>query len=151
MCSICIDETILPQWKQTLTNKVNKEPNIQAHIQKPIRAQPHYSTHCTTRYALSLLIWVSYEFYHQYGGASTLEVTHPLYQHIGWTPYFSMVIFMPQNQSSHLCIDDRIHMIPISMVPVQFWQCEDWIFIDENKNPVTAPPDLDWHHWYGYQ
>jgi len=37
------------------------------------------------------------------------------------------------------------------MKPVQFWWCEDWIFVDENKNPVTAPPDLHRNFWYGYQ
>ena len=37
------------------------------------------------------------------------------------------------------------------MKPVQFWWCEDWIFADENKNLVTAPPDLRRCHWYGYQ
>ena len=24
------------------------------------------------------------------------------------------------------------------MKPVWFWQCEDWIFVDENKNPITG-------------
>jgi len=57
-------------------------------------------------------------------------------------PYFRIVLLMTQNQSLHLYIDDRIRLIPISMEPVQFWRCEDWNFVDENKNPVTAPPDL---------
>ena len=54
-------------------------------------------------------------------------------------PYFEMTFFMTWNQSLHLCIDDRIWLIPISMGPVWFWQCEDWIFDNGNKNPVTAP------------
>jgi len=67
------------------------------------------------------------------------------------SPYFRTVFIMTQNQSLHLCIDDRILWIPISMKPVQLWWCEDWIFVDENKNLVTAPPDLRRCHWYGYQ
>jgi len=35
---------------------------------------------------------------------------------------------MAQIQSLHLCIDDRILLIPISILPVQIWQCKDWIF-----------------------
>src|SRR5258706_3109601 len=66
-------------------------------------------------------------------------------------PLFQNNVVMAQNQSFHLRIDNRIRLIPISMDPVQFWQCEDWIFDDENKNPVTAPPDLHQCHWCGYQ
>ena len=66
-------------------------------------------------------------------------------------PYFRIVLLITQNQSLHLHIDDRIRLIPISMEPVQFWQCEDWNFVYENKNPLTAPPDLHRCHWYGYQ
>ena len=65
-------------------------------------------------------------------------------------PYFRTMLLMAHNQSLHLHIDDRIHVIPISMVPVQFWWCEDWNFVDENKSPVTAPPDLHRNHWHGY-
>ncbi len=65
-------------------------------------------------------------------------------------PYFRIVVHMTQSQSLHLRIDDRVWLIPISMKPVQFWRCEDWIFVDENKIPVTAPPDLHRHHLYGY-
>src|SRR5258706_3178038 len=67
------------------------------------------------------------------------------------SPYFRIVLLITQNQSLHLHIDDRIRLIPISMVQVQFWRGEDWIFVDENKIPVTAPPDLHWHHSYDYQ
>ena len=35
---------------------------------------------------------------------------------------------MAQIQILHLCIDDRILSMPISILPVQIWQCEDWIF-----------------------
>src|SRR5258706_11534467 len=67
------------------------------------------------------------------------------------SPYFRTVFPMTQNQSLHLHIDDTILCIPISMRPVQLWWCEDWIFADENKSLVTAPPDLRRCHWYGYQ
>ena len=53
-------------------------------------------------------------------------------------PYFEMSFFMTCNQSLHLHTDDRTWLIPISMWPVQFWQCEDWIFSNGNKNPVTT-------------
>jgi len=58
---------------------------------------------------------------------------------------------MAQNQSLHLQNDDIILLIPNSMKPVQLWWCEDWIFADENKNPVTAPLNLHGCHWSGYQ
>src|SRR5258706_11195969 len=62
-----------------------------------------------------------------------------------------MVFSIIQNWSLHLRIGDRIQLIPISMTPLQVWWCKNWIFVDENKNPVTAPPYLHWNHWYGYQ
>ena len=66
-------------------------------------------------------------------------------------PYFKVILLMTWNQSLHLRIDYWIILIPIPMKPVQFWRCKNWIFVDENKNPVTAPPGLHQHHWYGYQ
>src|SRR5258706_11568271 len=66
-------------------------------------------------------------------------------------PYFRTMLLMTQNQSLHLRIDDMVRLIPISMRPTQLWRCEDWIFDDENKNPVTAPPDLHQCHWCGFQ
>src|SRR5258706_7795496 len=68
----------------------------------------------------------------------------------GHSPFQNNII-MASNQSLHLQMDDRFLLIFILMKPMQFWWCEDWIFVEENKNLVTAPPDLHWHHWYGYQ
>jgi len=62
------------------------------------------------------------------------------------SPYFRIVLLIARNKSLHLCIDDRVRLIPISMEQVQFWWCEDWNFVDENKIPVTTPPDLHWNH-----
>ena len=36
---------------------------------------------------------------------------------------------MAQNQSLHLHIDDGTRMVPISMLPVPIWRCEDRIFL----------------------
>ena len=58
---------------------------------------------------------------------------------------------MAHIQSLHLCIDYKIQLISISILPVPIWWCEDWIFMVWNKNPVLTPPNLHWHHWYGYQ
>src|SRR5258706_5075492 len=66
-------------------------------------------------------------------------------------PYLRTMLLITQNQFLHLRIDYRIRLIPISMRPVHFWRCEDWIFDDENKNTVTAPPDLHQCHWCGDQ
>lgn len=41
---------------------------------------------------------------------------------------------MAPTQSSHLFIDDVILLIPISMTPVQFWQCEDCVFLVKQKS-----------------
>src|SRR5258706_38039 len=68
----------------------------------------------------------------------------------GHSPFQNNII-MASNQSLHLQMDDKFLLIFILMKPMQFWWCEDWIFADENKNLVTAPPDLRRCHWYGYQ
>ena len=57
------------------------------------------------------------------------------------TAKVSRVINMTSNQLLHLRIDNMVQLMPISMYPVQFWWCEDWIFVSENKNLVTALPD----------
>ena len=41
---------------------------------------------------------------------------------------FQNAIIMAQKRSLHLCINNNIRSIPISMLPVRLWRCKAWIF-----------------------
>src|SRR5258706_15824009 len=58
---------------------------------------------------------------------------------------------MTSKESRRHRIDNMLRLIRVRMRRSQLWRCEVWIFDDENKNPVTAPPDLHQCHWCGYQ
>ena len=60
---------------------------------------------------------------------------------------------MAQIQFLHLCIDDRTLFIPISILPVQIWWCEDWIFgaqvkYSDHAGLVHAPPNRSIYIFY---
>ena len=49
-------------------------------------------------------------------------------------------MLITRNQSLHLHIDYRTPSILLSMKPVQFWRCEDWIFLVHKgpRQPTNA-------------
>ena len=95
------------------------------------------SSPCTAKSAPESIVWVLIKYYDQYGGARTiLEVTRPWCVCVG-KPLFQNDGPITQNQSLHLHIDYRTRMIPISVIPVQIWRCEDWIFLV--KTEIQSP------------
>ena len=60
---------------------------------------------------------------------------------------------MAQIQSLHLCIDDRILLIPISILPVLREWCKDWIFgtqvkCSDHAGSVHAPSNRSIYIFY---